>query len=433
MSVRIWILGCVLGFVMPSSAVACPWGFAPITLRDSVDGALAVVLAEYLEGRAPRDENDSGNSTLLLLRSAAPLPSSIPMRIGQTITIPSALDLHPHDLILLAAFEGEDESEEETFTVSPDRKIGWHVVGRATPRLFEYLRRMPPESDSNIERHAYFLAHLDDRDIAVAEDAQLELDRLSTGEFVALGDRVSLEWLRGELAAYEPEDPERFGMLALLLGANGDADDARRLARWIRTPYEGGYRPGLDEAMTGYVLLTGPHGIEEMSRFVFARNEIQFNEAYALYQALTRIAEDLPERCAVADLARPLERMLDLPDMQDLAILKLAEWKQWSVQAQVIALGTATEERSVRRAAVKFLFDSANAHAAPSQPRREQAHNAYLSLLDTLPPRDRRYMREYVLDLDVDEEAVELIELIDLTNSTGSEPDLPKVFLIQLE
>lgn len=143
-------------------------------------------------------------------------------------------------------------------------EIDWRVPDEATRAGFEYLRHAPAYSCSGKpqKRLAYFTRFLDSRDPFIASDVSREFDRAAFEDIAASVPQMHRQTLRKWFV--DPNTPsKRMSLIGLLLGLCGDANDAKLLAAKIAEKNEE-FRPGIEQVMSGYLLLSGSAGLDNL-------------------------------------------------------------------------------------------------------------------------------------------------------------------------
>jgi hypothetical protein len=347
-----WLLIAALS-IGPTSSVslACPFCSAPaLTLSERRAESEAMVVARYL-GELVEPSLQDG------------VASSRMQRFGRTAVDPQGTAC-PRE-ILVSMQKVTDPAP--CYLLFGSRMPGWHWSDPlpATTAVVTYVRDAPPlisgnEEQVQLARLRYFLRHLEDRDVIVAEDAY--------GEFANSDYKVIVK-LRGEfprelLATWviSPNTPaSRRGLYGLLLGLCGDDDDARLMEQLITGNLGEEIRPGIDGVMGGYLLLTGEAGLEFLERTKIRPRDVPFTELYAACQALRfawQYAETTISRVAVRQTMRAA---LHREDVADLIIADLARWKDWELQPRLMELygQPGYDSTTMRRAIVRFMAVSA--------------------------------------------------------------------------
>lgn len=236
----------------------------------------------------------------------------------------------------------------------------WQV---ATDDVRRFIREIPPEKPAkpgDPQRLDYFVQHLEHLDPVIAEAAFEELATAPTAEQIRIARQFHAEglreWLNGKLAI---KDKTRRGYYAMMLGFCGNATDLPLYKRFLLAPVKPDeLRMELRGFTIGYLLLTGPDGLAELEQTKM--DPLQpFAEIYGIYSALCDLHSLDQNRIPKARLQQSVHRLLEHPEIADVVINRLAQWKDWSVQAEVFQLydrGGRFESRSLRRAIIRYLL-----------------------------------------------------------------------------
>jgi hypothetical protein len=149
---------------------------------------------------------------------------------------------------------------------------------------------------------------------------------------------------------------------------------------------------GINGVITGYLLLTGKDGLEEIDRLKLADPKCVFSETYAAMEALRFLWTYGDGRISTERLKMSMRLLLDRPEVSDLVIADLTRWKDWTVQDRVRNLYGAKEYNlpSVKRAIVRYLIASTKdvpADGAEKPGEHVAAGARYLEELRELDPK----------------------------------------------
>ena len=173
------------------------------------------------------------------------------------------------------------------------------------------------------------------------------------------------------LAAFTHPDTnqEMVSYCGLLLGVCGNADDVVLLENKVLR-LDRDFRLGIEATMVGYMLLHGEKGLKVIEDTKLqARTGITpdgtevrlpLSETYAGLQALRFLWTNESNRIPRERLLESMRILLDRPELSDLIIKQLSQWKDWESQDRIIAMLDDGEFKTpvIQRAIVRFLHDS---------------------------------------------------------------------------
>jgi hypothetical protein len=242
----------------------------------------------------------------------------------KTLTLPRWVPVDakkpPRVLVFFDVYEGK---------LDPFRAVT--LRGAAVP---DYLKvALALDDRDRVSSLLFYFRHLDNPDPDVAADAFLEFAKATDQEIGAVGPKLDAAKLRKLLA--DPKIPaERLGVLAFLLGACGNKNDAATLAGLIDKPDErtaaalGGLLGGLIEMRPedGWKRIVAI--LEDPKRSyqdkLAALGTVRFFHAY-------RPAEN--RKSILAAMAVVIAR----GDMADMAVEGLRRWQWWDLTKDVLA------------------------------------------------------------------------------------------------
>jgi hypothetical protein len=205
--------------------------------------------------------------------------------------------------------------------------------------IVNYLRNAPasdPKADPQVraERLRYFFKFLNDQEPEIAADAFKEWATASNLEVGLAAGKLSAEELRAWLM--NPKTPApRLSLYSFLLGACGTEKDAELLRRLILNPDD---RMGtaIDGLLAGYIRLRPDDGWK-LTLEVAGDPKRPFTQRHAIVRLL-RFYHGYQPQEARDHLLRCTAVLLKQPDIMDIAVDQLRQWKLWNLTDQVLAL-----------------------------------------------------------------------------------------------
>ncbi len=247
----------------------------------------------------------------------------------------------------------------------------WSNQLKVTETSFNYIVQSPSPKVAPQKRLAYFLKFLESPDELVSSDAYAEFSSASYADVITIRDKMPVEKVR-KWALSKETSPTRLSLYGLMLGLCGNDDDARALKARINEKTED-FRLGVDGLISGYLLLSGPEGLDFIDESKLKNKSIPFSETYAAMQALRFIWTDGEGVIEKDRLLASMRLLLDQPGLADLVIGDLARWKDWSVQEQLMGLYDVDEYDipCVKRAIVRYMLT-----CSKDVPKKEQPQKA---------------------------------------------------------
>jgi hypothetical protein len=329
----------------PIPAMACP--FCPPsspTLAEQRASADFVFLCQWVKTTATDDAAATHFSVVQVVKQ----PDKTAWKKGDPLVLNFLLMSKPGNLFLIFG-RGGDEFQD------------WDLPIEITEIAFEYLRQAPPPSEPAAERLKYYARFLEYPDALIAGDAFAEFGRAKYQDVASVAGMFSREKLRTWLARDNPEKDAtailRRGFYGLVLGLCGNADDAQFLEKVVlRPPRSDEMRLGIDGMMAGYLMLTGPEGLKNMSLAKVANREMPSSETYAFLGALRFLWDYGDERIPRDDLRAAMRGMLERDELAEVAAVDLARWEDWSVMPQLAAAygKGAWQDEKARRTIIQF-------------------------------------------------------------------------------
>ncbi len=374
---------------LPAPLVGCPFCTPKPSLSDQIAQSDEAYLVRFVRGEPGRDF-DPGSGTYEVLQVMK--PDATALKKGGQITLAQFQGAKAGDLFLLTGKR-----------IGGDVKPYWNALAEVSQPAFDYLLHAPPAESSRATRFKYFRAFLESPDPKVANDAFLEFANAPYGDIAACAAELPKDKLRLWLSR-PTTPPTRVGIYALMLGLCGDKDDAHLLAGSIARPSTD-YRLGLDGMISGYLLLTGSAGLDQVDDWKLKTHDgkkVSASDVYAAIAAVRFMHDFARERIPNERLLQSIRLLLDQPEYCDLAITDLARWNDWSIQGRLKDLyGTgAFNTRQIKQAIIGYMLASTNSRrsskmsgngAEPADPATAARGKQYL---DDLRKRDPRLVRE---------------------------------------
>jgi hypothetical protein len=325
------------------AAAGCPFCNAvKPTLSQQRDAAAVAVLAEAV------DKPDSTSSRRQSFRIHSVLKGK--KRLGSTDSLRIAPDapLKEGSLGLLLAAGGEDATVDQ---------LQWTAIP-LDETAYAYVFRQPTLLIPSAERLKYFARYLENRNPLVADDALQEFAHASFDDTVQAARTLTMADLRRWLV--DPQvPPERKGFYGLALGLAADAADRQSdeelLHRQIVAPASD-FRAGFDGVLGGYLLLTGPKGLELLDSRYFANPKAAIGDVQHAMRAL-RFYHQFGHGIEPVRQAEALAHALDRPEFAADALTDLARWQYWPIVVRAAKLYERKDyaDPVIQRAIVGYL------------------------------------------------------------------------------
>jgi hypothetical protein len=239
-----------------------------------------------------------------------------------------------------------------------------------SPRVVSYLKNMPAKAkpgtnESNTPRLRYVFDFLNDAEPEIAADAYKEFATIPDRDVALAAPHFSAERLRQWLT--DPKtDPARLSLYGYLLGACGTKGaDAPLLKNCILRPDE---RMGnaIDGLLAGLIQLDPSEGWR-LAQELLKRDDLSFVRKRGILTTLTFLHAAHGEAVR-PQVAATVGLMLKQPDILDLAIEHLRQWRLWTHTDVILAqYGTpAAAAPMTQRNIIRYALTCA---AAGDQPR----------------------------------------------------------------
>jgi hypothetical protein len=358
--------GLSLAASVVTQAVGCPFCSAPSqTLAEQVAQADGVCLVQFVKGEPAKDQ-DPGTSTYEVLQVVKSPKDSV--KKGDHINLARFRAGKAGDLFLVMGTRAGKENA-----------IEWGSPTEITEPAFAYVAQAPAPEMPTAKRLKYFVKFLEFPDQLVANDAFGEFANAPYKDIAAVASILPRDKIRGWLTRSETPQT-RLGLYGMLLGLCGSDSDAKLLAEKI-APNSDEFRIGLDGMISGYLLLTGNTGLDNIDDWKFkvrAGKKAAFSETYAAMMGLRFMWQYAGGKISNERLQQSMRILLDQPELADLVIADLARWKDWSVQERLMTLYGKGDYNipSIKRSIIRYMLASTDTKGDAGTPTGATAGTA---------------------------------------------------------
>lgn len=253
-------------------------------------------------------------------------------------------------LVLMLGERASDESDSLEWQAIPLNEVS-----------FGYLSQAPDSRIPSNRRLAYFARFLEHRDPLIAEDAFNEFGHAPYESVKDSAANFDAAKLRAWIA--DPTVPtERKGFYGLALGLTAKGNDRNAnvslLKKLIEAETKPGddFRSGFDGILGGYLVATGLHGIEFVSKKLLTNPEAAVGDVRHAHKALRFYHEFGPPEHRSAVISA-VQSLLNRPSDAASAIADLARWQDWEAQDRIVAIFDQKDfaATDIRRAIVGYL------------------------------------------------------------------------------
>ena len=390
-----------IAFALSQPAAACPFCAAPsLTLSEQLAMADAVVLVQWVDGKMTKGQV-AGN-TVYTIESVLKGPEDL---------------LKKGDKIALARYRVGKKGDQFILMGTRGTVIEWGSPLEVTKTSYKYLANAPGPKEPQKKRLAYYLKYLEFPDQLVSNDAFAEFANADYKDITMLADVMPRDRIRKWVGS-DDTPVTRLGFYGLLLGLCGEKEDAALMRNVIIEPSDD-FRLGIDGVMSGYLLLTGKAGLDEIDRTKLTTKilldkegkpvldkegnttPLPFSETYAAMQALRFMQRFAPKVIEQKRLKQSMRILLDRPELADLVIADLARWKDWDVQDKLMKLYGADEYNvpSIKRAIIRYMLvstkDIPDDLSSSSEPAHVVAGKKHLATLEKKDPKTVREAKRF--------------------------------------
>jgi hypothetical protein len=334
----------LMGASIPTRVLACPLCGAPtLTLTEQFSKADAAILAQWVSAEMPSKEK-LGSTTYEIVKVASAPAKTVEK--GKKITLERYRQGKPGDLALVFGSRFRSDT------------IEWGPPLDISAAGFKFLVEAPSFDAPQDVRLTYYLKFLENSDAMIASDAFGEFANAAYKDIVPLAKHFPRESLRKWIA-----DPKmlamRMNLYGLMLGLCGNEEDAQMMqAKILEDSTE--FRLGIDGMMGGYLVLTGEKGLDVLDEAKIVNTKVPFSETYSAMMAIRFMWTYGNGKISPERLKTSMRRLLDRPEVSDLAMADLARWKDWSILPKIRELygAEAYDQPSIKRAIVRFIISS---------------------------------------------------------------------------
>jgi hypothetical protein len=320
---RVAALSLMLGFAVTVPAVACSLcgGQQAQTLRQKAQGEAAKVIV-FGAIANPRQTGGAFTTDLQIqavLKTHPLLGSRKLLELARYLPVSDPKN-PPRYLVFADVFN--------------DKLDVYYGAPFKSPAVVDYLKgALAIDAKDAGKRLLYFFRFLDHADADIANDAYLEFAKATDQEIGHVASQLSAEKLRAWLK--DPVTPaNRLGLYAFLLGACGNAADAKFLRSLLDNPAEP-TAAALDGILGGYIQLQPQEGWNLV--FALLKDERRpFPQRFAVLRTLRFFHGWKPAETRTPVL-RGLEIVVPQGDLADLAIEDLRRWQMWDLTKNVLA------------------------------------------------------------------------------------------------
>ncbi|MEI8020466.1 MAG: hypothetical protein WCH39_19845 [Schlesneria sp.] len=377
----------LIGFVACITAAtafvvhACP--FCPptdATLSEKLAQSEAACVVKFVSS-VDGEELSMQKTTFEVLKQVRPSDSYKP---SAKIEIPIGVTGKPGDLFLLMGQLTNDEMEWSL-------PIEMDELGREE----KYLRNAPPLESPPVERLAYFLKFLDDKNNTISTDAFSEFAKSKFEDVEQLAPQISRAKVRAWLEDPNPQLIVRRAFYGMLLGLCGNDSDAEFLKQKIQTMDANNNRIGVEGLMGGYLLLRGNSGLQSMIEqkidslpATLSNDDPRLSDLNGFRMTLSFLWDYRRSQFGEEPLRAAMRRYLKRPEFADLAVVDLSRWKDWKPLDQLVAAyGRAPwDSRSAKEKIVAYALSCRKDVPAGAGAKLPDHAAKAQSFLDSLDP-----------------------------------------------
>lgn len=367
---------------------ACPFCEAPsTTYSEQLGTAQAAVLLAWISTHPPDRETGLGGMTQYRVLQIARDESESLAR-NQTLTLNQYQTGQVGELFL-------------AFGNQLDGQHNWGLAQPVTQACWDYMVGAPARTAPPRQRLAYYLQFLEHSEPDVAIDAFGEFANARYEDLLLVVDLLPRERLREWLSNSEVT-PTRRGLYGMMLGLCGTGEDAEFLKDQI-LPASAEPRLGNDGMMAGYLLLTGPRGLDVLIAAKLEPRDVPVGETFAAIQSLRFMWTYGQHSIPPERLCQAMQTLLEHPLLADQAVIDLARWQDWTVMDRLLSrYGQGNyADRHVKQAIVRYLLVADR--DAPADPQAIlPAHVAqarkYLEELRRSDPATVKYVERHNFD-----------------------------------
>ena len=327
--------------------IACEFcGPAQSPLGEKLAKSDVVVLAKWV-ATTPAKGASQGSTKFVVVEHLGGKKKELTFAPDDVVTFPRESRANPNERCVLFGNDRDDE-------------VTWETPQPVTDAAIAYLREVPPFGQPIRERLVYFLKHLESPDPLISMDVFAEFGCAPSQDVIAITPQIDRSRLRA-IVASDKTPKARLGLYGMMLGLCGDASDAELLRERIDNVPKDEFPLGLDGLTFGYLILAGSAGLDQLEKSKLNPDEHNINHCIATMSALRVLWTEGQDRIPRERLKQSMRRLLDHPQLADLAIADLARWRDWAVMDRLMDLDgrIGGEDRRVRTAIVRYILVAA--------------------------------------------------------------------------
>lgn len=366
----------LLALSSAASVTACPiCGQPTITLTERLARADVALLVEWVSAKPAKDAAAESTTYEIVQVHRDALEK---YKVGETVSVNQLTSGKAGNLFLLMG--------------QKDEKLGvkWELgpALAVSETSYQYIIQAPSSETPAEKRLAYFIKFLEFPDLTIANDAFAQFVNAPTKDIYAVASKLPREKLRAWLG--DPKTPvNRRSGYGLMLGMCGNADDARFLAQQIAAT-DADNSSGIEGITFGYLLLGGEGALATIEKTRLANQDLSDGEVYAAALAIRYFWSYGNGTISLARMREAMRQLLDRPALAEIAIVDLARWKDWSLQARLMDLYKSEDQadRKLKEAIIHYMI--ACTKDVPKEGKESPAHVAaakkHLAELRALDP-----------------------------------------------
>jgi len=365
-----------LAIVLPLISSVAAHGSCGFPYRSVPEsGRDVVVVAEWTAVKEATDERHLDLTTFRILRITRS-HKKFRLKTNDEIAVTSRVAGKKGQKFILSAREVQGE-------------LRWGPPWKFNEARSKYLTQAPSQAVTDRTRIEFFLTFLEHADARIAQDAFEEFELVIPYEAVVTSAQLLPAAKLRKAVFAENANQIRLSTYARMLGLCGNADDAKRLEKKILDVPDH-FRLGVGGMIIAYLWLTGEKGLEVIEEKVIRNRKLKFGELYSAFRAVGFLWDHGQKRIQRKRLQKSMKLLLDRPIMFELAILRLAVMRDWSVQHRVMASygKEPNEQPSDRRAMLRYLIASTKDRPKDKNAKLPQHVVKGLKYLKALEKRD---------------------------------------------
>ena len=320
---------------------ACPFCPGPSTpLTEKLSQSKVAILAEWIS--AEEGTFKKSGTTVFEVKKIVHQTDKSRLKVGDDVTFNRHRVGKKGALFLLLG--------------TRETRMIWDPPIEVSEACFHYMINAPAVEEKITHRLRYFLRFLEHPDQKIATDAFAEFANAPFGEIALLAEELPRENIRKWLISQKTPVP-RLGLYGLLLGLCGQESDIAFMKKKINEPTKQ-IRLGIGGLISGYLMLTGTDGLDEIDQSKFLSEDVEFSETFSAMQALSFMWSYKAGRISKSRLRQSMRILLERPILADRVVADLARWEDWTVIDRLMQLykNDAYDQRAFKNAVVRYLL-----------------------------------------------------------------------------